>query len=85
MHTVTFLFSSQDTIQIMPYKLEPSSLELLCPPLADDAMDFEMEEMEEEEGAVPLKRQKAMERCKFWPVCKSGDECSYHHPTTQCK
>lgn len=51
----------------------------------DDAMDFEMEEMEEEEGAVPLKRQKAMERCKFWPVCKSGDECLYHHPTTQCK
>ncbi|XP_074471632.1 zinc finger CCCH domain-containing protein 14 isoform X2 [Sebastes fasciatus] len=39
----------------------------------------------EEEDAVPLKRQKAMERCKFWPVCKSGDECMYHHPTTQCK
>lgn len=26
-----------------------------------------------------------MERCRFWPVCKSGDECLYHHPTTQCK
>lgn len=59
--------------------------ELLCPPLADDAMDFEMEEAEDEEGAVPLKRQKVMEKCKFWPVCKSGDECLYHHPTTQCK
>ncbi|XP_022622822.1 zinc finger CCCH domain-containing protein 14 isoform X1 [Seriola dumerili] len=34
---------------------------------------------------VPLKKQKVMERCKFWPVCKSGDECLYHHPTTQCK
>ncbi|XP_071335301.1 zinc finger CCCH domain-containing protein 14 isoform X2 [Trachinotus anak] len=34
---------------------------------------------------VPLKKQKVVERCKFWPVCKSGDECSYHHPTTQCK
>lgn len=50
-------------------------------------MDFEMEEEEEvaEDGAVPMKRQKVMERCKFWPVCKSGDECLYHHPMTQCK
>lgn len=48
-------------------------------------MDFEMEEAEDEDCAVPLKRQKVMEKCKFWPVCKSGDECLYHHPTTQCK
>ncbi|XP_029352037.1 zinc finger CCCH domain-containing protein 14 isoform X2 [Echeneis naucrates] len=34
---------------------------------------------------IPLKKQKVMERCKFWPVCKTGDECLYHHPTTQCK
>uniref|UniRef100_A0A4W5NCN1 Zinc finger CCCH domain-containing protein 14 n=1 Tax=Hucho hucho TaxID=62062 RepID=A0A4W5NCN1_9TELE len=39
----------------------------------------------EEEEAGPVKRQKVLERCKFWPVCKSGDECVYHHPTTQCK
>lgn len=64
---------------------ETSGAELLCRPLADDAMDFEMEEGEDEDAAVPLKRQKVMERCKFWPVCKSGDECLYHHPTTQCK
>ncbi|KAJ3606189.1 hypothetical protein NHX12_025710 [Muraenolepis orangiensis] len=31
------------------------------------------------------KRQKGLERCRFWPVCKSGDSCPYHHPTTQCK
>uniref|UniRef100_A0A3B3CIL2 Zinc finger CCCH domain-containing protein 14 n=1 Tax=Oryzias melastigma TaxID=30732 RepID=A0A3B3CIL2_ORYME len=40
---------------------------------------------EAEEDAVPVKRQKVLERCKFWPVCKSGDECLYHHPTAQCK
>ncbi|XP_036832254.1 zinc finger CCCH domain-containing protein 14 isoform X4 [Oncorhynchus mykiss] len=39
----------------------------------------------ETEEAGPVKRQKVLERCKFWPVCKSGDECVYHHPTTQCK
>lgn len=48
--------------------------------LADEMMDVEMEE-----NAVPLKKQKVVERCKFWPVCKSGDECAFHHPTTQCK
>ncbi|XP_041832548.1 zinc finger CCCH domain-containing protein 14 isoform X2 [Melanotaenia boesemani] len=47
----------------------------------DERMDFEVEE----EDAMPVKKQKVMERCKFWPVCKSGDECVYHHPTTQCK
>ncbi|KAI3364336.1 hypothetical protein L3Q82_011131 [Scortum barcoo] len=50
-------------------------------PAEDNVMDVEMVEDDD----VPLKRQKVMERCKFWPVCKSGDECSYHHPTTQCK
>ncbi|KAL4618118.1 zinc finger CCCH domain-containing protein 14 [Arapaima gigas] len=43
------------------------------------------EEEPEGEMAVPTKRQKVPERCKFWPVCKSGDECLYHHPTAQCK
>ncbi|KAF7669123.1 hypothetical protein LDENG_00240980 [Lucifuga dentata] len=46
----------------------------------EEAMDIEVAE-----EAVPLKKQKVMERCKFWPVCKSGDVCMYHHPTTQCK
>ncbi|XP_032398446.1 zinc finger CCCH domain-containing protein 14 isoform X4 [Etheostoma spectabile] len=50
-------------------------------PEDDDVMDVDMAE----EDAGPLKKQKVMERCKFWPVCKSGDDCMYHHPTTQCK
>lgn len=51
-----------------------------CNLLTDDAMDTEVME-----DVAPLKKQKVVERCKFWPVCKSGDECLYHHPTTQCK
>ncbi|XP_034383923.1 zinc finger CCCH domain-containing protein 14 isoform X2 [Cyclopterus lumpus] len=47
----------------------------------DDMMEVEMAE----EGPVSLKKRKVTERCRFWPVCKSGDECMYHHPTTQCK
>ncbi|XP_061842873.1 zinc finger CCCH domain-containing protein 14 [Nerophis lumbriciformis] len=38
-----------------------------------------------EDDAVPSKKQKVIERCRFWPVCKSGDECPYHHPTRICK
>ncbi|XP_054875991.1 zinc finger CCCH domain-containing protein 14 isoform X3 [Poeciliopsis prolifica] len=47
----------------------------------DGRMDVDMAE----EDDAPMKKQKLMERCKFWPVCKSGDECMYHHPTAQCK
>lgn len=50
------------------------------PMVEDEMMDYE--EMDSEN--IPTKRQKVMERCKFWPACKSGDECPYHHPTTQC-
>uniref|UniRef100_A0A1A8E2I4 Zinc finger CCCH domain-containing protein 14 n=2 Tax=Nothobranchius kadleci TaxID=1051664 RepID=A0A1A8E2I4_NOTKA len=49
--------------------------------IEDEGLDVD----EAEEDAVLLKKAKVMERCKFWPVCKSGDECPYHHPTTQCK
>lgn len=48
---------------------------------ADDIVDMEIGE----DDAIPLKKQKVLERCKYWPVCKSGDECLYHHPTAQCK
>ncbi|XP_078418426.1 zinc finger CCCH domain-containing protein 14 isoform X2 [Cetorhinus maximus] len=32
-----------------------------------------------------VKRQKVLERCKYWPACKNGDECMYHHPVASCK
>lgn len=50
------------------------------PVVEDEIMDYE----ETDSQNIPTKRQKVMERCKFWPACKSGDECPYHHPTTQC-
>ena len=25
------------------------------------------------------------ERCRFWPNCKNGDSCPYHHPSAHCK
>ncbi|XP_071526005.1 uncharacterized protein Nab2 isoform X1 [Panulirus ornatus] len=25
------------------------------------------------------------ERCKYWPLCKAGEACPYHHPTVTCK
>lgn len=29
--------------------------------------------------------QQTLERCKFWPNCRQGDRCNFHHPKTMCK
>ncbi|XP_059544583.1 zinc finger CCCH domain-containing protein 14 isoform X8 [Myotis daubentonii] len=34
---------------------------------------------------VAQKPEKLLERCKYWPACKNGDECAYHHPISPCK
>ncbi|XP_060037210.1 zinc finger CCCH domain-containing protein 14 isoform X9 [Erinaceus europaeus] len=31
------------------------------------------------------KPEKLLERCKYWPACKNGDECAFHHPVSPCK
>nr|XP_006131737.1 zinc finger CCCH domain-containing protein 14 isoform X1 [Pelodiscus sinensis] len=41
--------------------------------------------VEMEELTVLQKQEKVLERCKYWPACKNGDECAYHHPTLPCK
>lgn len=38
-----------------------------------------------EDVNAAAKQQKLSERCKYWPACKNGDACVYHHPTTLCK
>ncbi|XP_042669946.1 zinc finger CCCH domain-containing protein 14 isoform X1 [Centrocercus urophasianus] len=45
-----------------------------------DSSDVEMEQLN-----VLQKQEKVLERCKYWPACKNGDECMYHHPTQPCK
>lgn len=30
-------------------------------------------------------RAEVLERCRYWPNCKRGDSCPYHHPTVPCK
>lgn len=41
--------------------------------------------VEMEQLNVLQKQEKVLERCKYWPACKNGDECMYHHPTQPCK
>ncbi|XP_042646818.1 zinc finger CCCH domain-containing protein 14 isoform X2 [Tyto alba] len=45
-----------------------------------ESCDVDMEELN-----VLQKQEKVLERCKYWPACKNGDECVYHHPTLPCK
>uniref|UniRef100_F7G433 Zinc finger CCCH domain-containing protein 14 n=1 Tax=Ornithorhynchus anatinus TaxID=9258 RepID=F7G433_ORNAN len=47
--------------------------------------NLEIIQAEESELNVLQKPEKLPERCKYWPACKNGDECAYHHPTSPCK
>ncbi|XP_071282763.1 zinc finger CCCH domain-containing protein 14 isoform X4 [Agelaius tricolor] len=42
--------------------------------------DVEMEDL-----SMLQRQEKVLDRCKYWPACKNGDECVYHHPTLPCK
>ncbi|XP_004635174.1 zinc finger CCCH domain-containing protein 14 isoform X5 [Octodon degus] len=42
-------------------------------------------QVEMSELNVAQKPEKLLERCKYWPACKNGDECAYHHPISPCK
>ncbi|KAF7251685.1 Zinc finger CCCH domain-containing protein 14 [Varanus komodoensis] len=46
---------------------------------------LESTDVEMESVSIPHKVEKVPERCKYWPACKNGDECAFHHPTLPCK
>jgi len=48
----------------------------------EHSLDEEIQLMGGNTNITPKKSKK--ERCQFWPLCKNGDACPYHHPTTQC-
>ncbi|XP_005623788.1 zinc finger CCCH domain-containing protein 14 isoform X2 [Canis lupus familiaris] len=58
--------------------LHPQQLQLMSRQLDDP--NAEMSEL-----SVVQKPEKLLERCKYWPACKNGDECAYHHPVSPCK
>ncbi|CAO2587093.1 Zinc finger CCCH domain-containing protein 14, partial [Lemmus lemmus] len=58
--------------------LHPQQLHLMSRQLEDP--DAEMTDL-----SVAQKPEKLLERCKYWPACKNGDECVYHHPISPCK
>lgn len=51
--------------------------------LADEQDDEGDEEFSPEHS--PVKKAKPTERCHFWPNCKNGDSCMYHHPSSPCR
>ncbi|KAJ7345090.1 hypothetical protein JRQ81_001040 [Phrynocephalus forsythii] len=46
---------------------------------------LESADVEMQEVGIMHKVEKVPERCKYWPACKNGDECAFHHPTQPCK
>ncbi|XP_027428231.1 zinc finger CCCH domain-containing protein 14 isoform X11 [Zalophus californianus] len=63
--------------------LHPQHLQLMSRQLDDPNGSFSNAEMSE--LGVVQKPEKLLERCKYWPACKNGDECAYHHPVSPCK
>nr|XP_051682134.1 zinc finger CCCH domain-containing protein 14 isoform X2 [Oryctolagus cuniculus] len=63
--------------------LHPQQLQLMSRQLDDPDGSFANAEMSE--LSVAQKPEKLLERCKYWPACKNGDECAYHHPVSPCK
>ncbi|XP_019497853.1 PREDICTED: zinc finger CCCH domain-containing protein 14 isoform X4 [Hipposideros armiger] len=49
------------------------------------AETLQLSQAEMNELSVAQKPEKLLERCKYWPACKNGDECAYHHPVSPCK
>ncbi|XP_040083443.1 zinc finger CCCH domain-containing protein 14 isoform X2 [Oryx dammah] len=49
------------------------------------AETLQISQAELSELSVAQKPEKLPERCKYWPACKNGDECAYHHPVSPCK
>ena len=35
--------------------------------------------------STPKPPEPVTERCKFWPNCKLGEKCDFHHPSLPCK
>ncbi|XP_006742263.1 zinc finger CCCH domain-containing protein 14 isoform X4 [Leptonychotes weddellii] len=58
--------------------LHPQHLQLMSRQLDDPNAEIS-------ELSVVQKPEKLLERCKYWPACKNGDECAYHHPVSPCK
>ncbi|XP_028011673.1 zinc finger CCCH domain-containing protein 14 isoform X8 [Eptesicus fuscus] len=60
----------------------------ISPPIKEDEAkgdNIEKGQAEMSELSVAQKPEKLLERCKYWPACKNGDECAYHHPISPCK
>ncbi|XP_028633087.1 zinc finger CCCH domain-containing protein 14 isoform X2 [Grammomys surdaster] len=63
--------------------LHPQQLHLMSRQLEDTDGSFSNAEMTD--LSMAQKPEKLLERCKYWPACKNGDECVYHHPISPCK
>ncbi|XP_017832770.2 zinc finger CCCH domain-containing protein 14 isoform X9 [Callithrix jacchus] len=60
----------------------------ISPPIKEEETkgdSTEKNQAEMSELSVAQKPEKLLERCKYWPACKNGDECAYHHPISPCK
>lgn len=63
----------------------PVKSRLITAPVTEVALMEGVMEDEEvmamDDGGVP----RLLEKCRYWPACKNGDRCPFHHPSVPCK
>ncbi|XP_065286282.1 zinc finger CCCH domain-containing protein 14 isoform X1 [Dermacentor albipictus] len=64
----------------------PVKSRLMIAPVSDAELMEEACVVEEEEAmAVDNGAPQILEKCRYWPACKNGDRCPFHHPSVPCK
>lgn len=89
-HDLEELPEEEDEEQLVPAasRRPPVKSRLMMAPVSDAELMMEeasVVEEEEEAMAVDNGAPQILEKCRYWPACKNGDRCPFHHPSVPCK
>lgn len=85
-HDLEELPEEEDEEQLVPSRRPPVKSRLMMAPVPNAELMEDAPMVEEEEAmAVDDGASHILEKCRYWPACKNGDHCPYHHPSVPCK
>uniref|UniRef100_A0A131YUT0 Zinc finger CCCH domain-containing protein 14 n=1 Tax=Rhipicephalus appendiculatus TaxID=34631 RepID=A0A131YUT0_RHIAP len=87
-HDLEELPEEEDEEQLVPAasRRPPVKSRLMMAPVSSAELMEDASMVEEEEAmAVDDGASHILEKCRYWPACKNGDQCPYHHPSVPCK
>nr|XP_037276088.1 zinc finger CCCH domain-containing protein 14-like isoform X1 [Rhipicephalus microplus] len=87
-HDLEELPEEDDHAQLIPAtsRRPPVKSRLMMAPVSSAELMEDASIVEEEEAmVVDDGASHILEKCRYWPACKNGDHCPYHHPSVPCK